>query len=81
MNSYFKKHDPLKFSIFGNEIGTLISALNSGRTAGAGTVSITASRRGYRITVSGRTFAKGKTPQELHASFSKAIDRVVNGHQ
>jgi len=35
-----------------------------------------ASSKGYRITVNGKTVAKGKTPDELHRNFSKLIEEA-----
>lgn len=54
---------------------SLLTALNFGRQ-GHGKVTIHASGLGYAIKISGRTFAKGTTPKELHQNFQAAVAKL-----
>jgi hypothetical protein len=50
----------------------IIQVLNTGLTEGFGAVGIHASKQGLRISLSGHTVARGKTPDELLAAFQTA---------
>lgn len=70
---YFKGAE--EFSVLCDALATVIAVLNLGRT-GETPAAIHASRKGYRITVAGKTVCTGKTPRELHDNFAAEAEKA-----
>ena len=73
-NKFFKS--ATEFHIMSTALVSVIGALNLGRSGKFGTISITANGRGYSIKMGRHTFAKGRTPQELHDNFEGAVEKA-----
>ena len=64
-------HDEHATIVLKPGVSVVIACINTG-LEGTCAIEVHASKKGLRITVDGRTFAKGKTPDELHANFKEA---------
>ncbi|MFA6290093.1 MAG: hypothetical protein WC661_22125 [Opitutaceae bacterium] len=63
-------------SIMSNCTASILGALNYGLDGKNGVVAVHASKNGLRITLNGRTMAKGKTPTELDVNFRAAQEQA-----
>lgn len=76
--TYFRKGPRKGFSIFETKpLGLVITLLNHGLESSLGGCAIHASPKGLRITIRGKTVAKGKTAQELERNFELVRQEAI----
>lgn len=76
MSAYFKTAEErsLSYSPMSADLSCVISILNAGMAGGQ--TAVHASTKGLRITMFGKTIAKGRTPRELAESFEAARQKA-----
>lgn len=65
-----------KFSIFGEEMTTLLGVLNAALD-GKGSIVIRASKRGLSVALNGRLLASAKTPLDLHHKIKAGMTQAI----
>lgn len=68
---------PQPLAPLGQPAALVIAILNTGLTEGFGTVGVLASKKGLRVTLAGRTVARGKTPDELLTAFQASRAKAI----
>ena len=70
MDKFLK--NPNHLNLMSEGLSVIIAVLNAGIDGNCGTAAVHAGKTGMRVTLNGKTIAKGKTHKELAAFFKSA---------